>query len=109
MHKGCALALGAALLMVACRSGGTGGRWPVVNPGCERVELIPVGQPAPRPTQVIRDFEGHWDEPDKDLRNWLINKACEVGADAVVEVIETQGRDEDGPVWNIRGTAVVYR
>jgi hypothetical protein len=96
--------------MTACgRHAAPGAVWPEINPGCEHIQLIHAGQTAPRPTQALRDFVGHWDEPDKDLRNWLINKACAIGADAVVNVIETEGRDEDGPIWNIRGTAVVYR
>jgi len=99
------------LTLVGC-GGSDGGeaRWPEINPGCGRVELFPPGQVPPGDYQVLRDFSGNWDEPDKDLRHWLINKACEVGADAVVDVVETQGHDSDGgPVWNIRGTAVVWK
>ena len=84
--------------------GGAG--WPDITPGCEHVALIGAQQPAP-PHYVVRELHGSWDEPDKNLRHWLINKACAAGANAVVNVIETEGLGEDGPVWNISGVAVV--
>jgi hypothetical protein len=104
--------IGALLLLqglIACgRRGGPPGSWPAINAGCEGVVLLPAGQPPPFPYHVLREFHGSWDEPDKNLRHWLINKACEAGASAVMEVVETQGAGEDGPVWNIRGVAIVY-
>jgi hypothetical protein len=99
--------------LTACgrRSADVGGQpadWPAINPGCERIALFPAGQPPPQRHHVLQEIHGSWDEPDKNLRHWLINKACAAGAHAVVEVIETQGAGEDGPVWNIRGLAIVY-
>jgi hypothetical protein len=101
------------LSLVACSgrsaAGGQPASWPDINPGCEQVTLIEAGQPPPPYRyHVLREFHGNWDEPDKSLRNWLVNKACEAGADAVIDVVETRGAGEDGPVWNIRGVAIVY-
>lgn len=90
-------------------SSGSGAMWPDINAGCGHVKLLSPGQASPGEYEVIRDFSGHWDEPDKDLRHWLINKACAAGAEAVVNVVETEGHNADGPVWNIRGTAVIWR
>lgn len=99
------------LTLFACSGcDGGGARWPEVNSGCGHVKLHSPGEESPEDYEVIRSFTGHWDTPDKDLRAWLINKACAAGADAVVDVIQTKGTNGDGaPVWNIRGTAVVWK
>jgi hypothetical protein len=83
--------------------------WPSVTPGCERVLLIADGKTAPFEYRTIEGFHGHWDGPDKNLRNWLANKACAAGADAVVNVVEVVGINEDGGrEWNIHGEAVLF-
>jgi hypothetical protein len=79
-----------------------------VNAGCERVALYSSGEAPGGPHMTLKTFSGNTDESDKDLRNWLINKACAAGADAVIDVVETQGFDENGPVRAIRGEAVVF-
>jgi hypothetical protein len=73
------------------------------------VRLYFYGSPPPTQYTPLGEIDGHWDEPDKNLRNWAINKACAAGAHAVIDVVETTGRDEDGPVWNIHGRAVVFQ
>ena len=83
--------------------------WPPITPGCERVLLIVDGRTAPFEYRTLEVFHGHWDEPDKNLRNWIINKACAAGADAVVNVVEALGVNEDGgKEWNIHGEAVLF-
>jgi len=83
--------------------------WPVITPGCERVQLIIDGKTAPFEYRTLEVFHGHWDEPDKNLRNWIANKACAAGADAVVNVVEVVGvNEEGGQEWNIHGEAVLF-
>lgn len=100
---------GLVLMVAGCRHEGPAGEWPAINAGCEQVRLYFYGAPPPPPGFTpLGPIEGSWDEPDKNLRNWLVNKACARGASAVVDVVETTGSDEDGPVYNIRGVAVMY-
>ena len=106
-------ALAGLLLTLGCGHGHyavRGGQsWPSITPGCERVTLIADGKGAPFEYRTIEVFHGHWDEPDKNLRNWLVNKACAAGADAVVNVVEVVGVNEDGgKEWNIHGEAVLF-
>ncbi len=103
----------AGLLSCGCRHqhGSVAGyqTWPPITAGCERVLLFLDGQTAPFEYRTLEVFHGHWDEPDKNLRNWIVNKACAAGADAVVNVVETVGVNEDGGrEWNIHGEAVLF-
>ncbi len=105
--------LAGLILTVGCRHGHDAARgvqsWPTITPGCERVSLIADGKTAPFEYRTLEVFHGHWDEPDKNLRNWLVNKACAAGADAVVNVVEVVGVNEDGAKeWNIHGEAALF-
>ena len=102
--------VGLALISVGCRAPerGPDGRWPVVTAGCEQIELFNAGEAPSRPTRFVRQISGGWDEPDKDLRAWMINRACELGADAVIEVREKEMGAGDSHEWRIYGDAVVY-
>jgi hypothetical protein len=53
-------------------------------------------------------IEGNSRRRDKNLRNWLVNEACEIGANAVVEVVVSERDDPRGRIRFISGMAVVY-
>lgn len=83
--------------------------WPKITRTCERVLLIRDAKFAPFEYRVVDVIHGTWDGPDKNLKNWLINKACAAGADAVVNVVEVVSTNEDGQKeWNIHGQAVLF-
>jgi hypothetical protein len=76
---------------------------------CEALRLYEPHQAIPFPYEPIKALEWQWSDRSKDLRAWLSNYACVLGADAVVGVRETVGSDEQGlPLYQIRGTAVRF-
>lgn len=78
-----------------------------VNPGCERIALLEPGATVGSHV-VLSELQGKTKQQRKNMHNWLQNKACELGADAVIDVVESEGTDGRHAIYNIRGVAVRF-
>jgi hypothetical protein len=86
---------------------GANADYSIIRSGCESVRLYEPHHTVDIRFRTLRVLEGTFADRSKDLRAWLINEACALGADAVTSVSETMDSDEQGlPVYKIRGTAI---
>jgi len=82
---------------------------PLIHPGCERIVLYEPHHPIGFEYRPIGELTVRWKDRSKDLRAWLVNEACALGAAAVVQVVESVGSDDEGlPIYAIRGTPIVF-
>lgn len=78
-----------------------------VNPGCEKIALLEPGATV-EPHVALQELQGKTKQQRKNMHNWLQNKACELGADAVIDVVTSEGTDGSHTIYNIRGVAVRF-
>ncbi|MGC4069598.1 MAG: hypothetical protein QM784_34065 [Polyangiaceae bacterium] len=80
-----------------------------IHSGCESIRLYEPHHAVNFHFRVIRTVEGSFVDRSKDLRAWIINEACALGANAVMSISESIDSDEQGlPVYKIRGTAIAF-
>jgi hypothetical protein len=73
------------------------------------VRIFLADAPPPFSVFAIRELQGSSREQNKNLRVWIVNKACFLGANVVVDVVETRSETPAGPMWHIHGVAAVSR